>query len=173
MAINCNTFSAVAIECKDNIGGLKKLWVTAYDEFTYTVSGTTGTNAGIVATIHSGLTAFFELNPVRYSASATETQAIDTTNSLWKQSIVATFIKNEAAKRNLMLSLAKSIVVAIGKDRNDRYWLYGSDIGLQVATTQTTGAAAADKNIWTVTLEADEAYPAYEVSASAMTLLDV
>ena len=173
MAINCNTFSSVAIECKDNIGGLKKLWVGAYDGFTFTLSGTTGDPAGLVQSFVTGLTTLYELNPVRYSASATETQAIDTTNSLWKQSIVSTYIKNEAHKRNLMLSLAKSIVVAIGKDRNDRYWLYGSDIGLQVATTQTTGAAAADKNIWTVTLEADEAYPALEVSAAAMTTYDV
>lgn len=169
MAINCNTFTNISIECKTSIGGCKKLFVGAFDGFSYTLSGTTGDSAGLVTVLTTGLTTLYELNPVRYSATVTETQAIDTTNSLWAQSIISTFIKNEASKRNLMLSLGKSIVVAVVLDKNDRYWLYGANNGLDVATTHTSGAAAADKNIWTVTMEGNESQPAFEVSATAMT----
>jgi hypothetical protein len=55
MSIDCNQFANVALECKGNIGGAKKLWVGAYDGFSYTLSGTTGAEQGLVIALTTGL----------------------------------------------------------------------------------------------------------------------
>ena len=120
---NCNTFITVPQQCKDNIGGYKKIWIGAFEGFTFTLSGQTGDAIGMVTAIQTGVTDLYEMTPARFSSIAGEVQAIDNTNSVWKQTVTSIFVKNEARKRNLMLSLGQSICISIVKDSNGKYFL--------------------------------------------------
>lgn len=161
--VGCNTFSSIPLPCKDNIGGIKKCWLASYDGFSFTID--TGHTCTAITT---GITTLYQVIPARVSSSIAEEQSIDTTNTIWKQTITLVFPKNYTSLRNFVNSLGKSILVAVVLDRNDKYWLMGSDYGLQVGTKHESGTAEGDKNQWTITLEGTEKYSSVEVSASVM-----
>ena len=162
--IGCNVFETISLQCKDSVGGIKKAWVGAFEDFEFSA-----TTASTVVTITTGHTTLYQVVPARTSSSAVESQAVDNTNTLWKQTVSLVFVKNQATLRNFVASIAKSTTVVVVQDRNDSFWLYGSDNGCQVGSDQGTGTVESDKNIWTIKFEATESYPALYVSASAMS----
>lgn len=163
--IGCNIFEAISLQCKSNIGGIKAGWIGSFDSLESYTQDVDSIVTGM--TIASGST-LYQMIPARASSNATEAQAVDNTNTLWTQSISLLFSKNQATLRNFITSIAKSVTIVILQDRNNNFWLYGSDNGCQSATDQATGTAEGDKNTWTIKFEAKESYPALLVSASVM-----
>jgi hypothetical protein len=162
-SITCNVFSSIGIGCKDNIGGVKNAWVGSYNGFSFTIdSGHTVTG------ITTGTTTLYQITPVRTSSSATEAQPENNTNTTFEQTITLVYSKNQVTLRNFVASLAKSITVCVLQDRNNNFWLYGSDNGLQTASDQSTGTNENDPNSWTIKLHSIEQYPALPVSAAAI-----
>lgn len=170
--ITCNVFQQILLPCKDNIGGIKNAWITDFEHFGYTVTtssiGASDYNTIVTFATSSGSTGIYQITPARTSGNTTEDQVVDTTNTLWKQVVTLVYPKNQASIRNFVQSLGKSTIVCIVQDRNNLFWAYGTDNGLQVSTKHQTGTVESDKNTWTFGFEGTEAYPALPVSAATM-----
>ena len=162
IVIGCNVFENIPLQCKTGIGGIKNCWISSYSGFSITENAT-----NIVTGITTGTTTLYEITPARTSSSIVEDQAIDNTNTVFKQTITLVFV-DDSTMRNFVASIAKSIVVVVIEDRKGQYKIYGTENGLQVATTQNSGTVESDKNSWTIKLEGSEAYNAPIVSASVM-----
>ena len=65
--------------------------------------------------------------------------------------------KRDATTRNIITTLAKNKVVAVTKDKDGIYRMYGKNNGLYMgASTGASGAAAADANGYVLKFEGSE-----------------
>ena len=161
----CNQFQAVPAQCKTNMGGVKRAWITTWDQFAFTTDAT-----GLTTAIFSGATAIYEIIPARASSSFNQEQVIDNTNTMYKQTVELHIPNYKAYIRNLIWSLAQTPgIVTINQTRNDQFFLFGSENGLQFGSKVASGVAEGDKKETIMTFEGIEAYPALEIDPSVMT----
>jgi hypothetical protein len=140
----CNISNAIQLDCLDQIGGVKTLWVSS--NFDYT-SVTAGATAGITS-IAGGTGTFYEIQVAKDVASWTETFNISNTSgtAFFTQEVTIPVQKLSSEKRAQIQLLAynrASRVVVL--DNNDNYWFLGLTRGCVVsAGTSTTGTAPGD-----------------------------
>jgi len=140
----CNLSGALPLDCLDQIGGIKTLWVSS--NFDYT-SVTAGATAGITA-IAGGTGTFYEIAVAKDTASFTETFNISNANgtAFWTQEVTIPVQKLSSAKRAQLQLLAYNRASrCVFEDNNGQYWLVGLTRGCVIsAGTSTTGAAPGD-----------------------------
>jgi hypothetical protein len=151
--------------CRDNIPGLKRLFIGNYDDVTsYDVL------AGVITgCTQSGSTVFYEYKVNLNSSSLAQTPTVSVENGVayWTMVVTAIFGKLDVAKRNLAKIMAQGNVIIVAEDNNGTFWgigftrpayLSGGSLG--------TGTAGTDANAWTAEFTSMEQEPAYEVSSS-------
>jgi hypothetical protein len=140
----CNLSGALPLDCLDQIGGIKTLWVSS--NFDYT-SVTAGATAGITA-IAGGTGDFYQIEVAKDTASFTETFNISNANgtAFWTQEVTIPVQKMSSAKRAQLQLLAYNRASrCVFEDNNGLYWLVGLSRGCVIsAGTSTTGAAVGD-----------------------------
>ena len=164
----CNLSGALPLDCLDQIGGIKTLWVSS--NFDYT-SVTAGATAGITA-IAGGTGTFYQIEVAKDTASFTETFNISNANgtAFWTQEVTIPVQKLSSAKRAQIQLLAYNRASRCVFESNDGlYWMVGLTRGCVVsAGTSTTGSAVGDFAGYNgLVLQAMEPEMTYQVSSLA------
>lgn len=169
--LNCLLTTGFGVGCRDNSGGIKKVFLANWEEVTY------GEDANAVVTGISGGTIDFEFHEYTLQknvSSLTENITMDPANEtvVYAPEVMVVLNKLDQIKRNEIALIAKSLILAIVEDLNGKYWLVGKDRGLDLsAATRQTGVAIGDRNGSEFTLIGSEPTPFVEITRDAFEAL--
>lgn len=159
----CNLTAGIALGCRDNVGGLKTMWITDYTNIASITQ-----NTGDTITQISGSGTFYEFQLIRTSSQHTETvnASLENGTVFYQGETVTFFSKLEQAKRNILKTLAQSQRLAIVvEDNNGDYFYLGQTYGCYVtAGTSVTGLNLGDRNGYNITFGYLEPNPMNELS---------
>ena len=172
--MSCVINSGYSLQCRDNLGGIQKVFIGEYtgDDLSYTF----GTD-DIIGTFSAvGVTpSFFEFEQEIEVGSYQEAGQFSTENgtSFYEQTLEITLQRLDAVVRNQIKVLGQGKFRCIILDQNGRYWLMGAQNPVRVsAATPGFGKAYGDLNGAVITFTGKEPVPAYEVTeAAALTLI--
>lgn len=163
--MSCNLTSGILLGCRDNVGGLKTMWIT---DFCNIASITQST--GDTITQISGTGTFYCFELIRTSSQHTETvnASLENGTVFYQGETVAYFAKLEQAKRNILKTLAQSQRLAIVvEDNNGNYFYLGQTYGCFIsAGTSVTGKALGDQNGYNMTFQYLEPNPMNQIQGS-------
>ena len=166
MACKSFALSGIAIPCKDNMGGIKEVYIAKSADVSAVALNT---EASQIATITMESAAKFKTYKFRKgTANMTSTAASDEAigNFSVTTELALQFSKMETSKRLEIMAMCLEDVVVIVHDFNGRYWYLGYDFPVTAtAATAQTGTAATDLNGYNVTLSDTSAEFPFEVPA--------
>lgn len=169
--MSCVLNGGIAIGCDESTGGVKTVYIGAFNEataFTYDADSIIDT----VTTTESFYT--FKFKPQTASLTEEGTHSIENGTTFYTQNVAMNFHKMDATKRNRVLDLAYVPTHVIVETQNGDYWFVGLKNGANLtASTAATGQAYGDLNGYTVTLTALEPKMAYQLSQAAFDLLTI
>lgn len=162
--MSCLTTSGFLVGCKEAIGGIKAIYLGAYDTFANqaVIDGT----SNLVTSLPAGDVYEFQLP--KHTGSFTEEAAISIENGTvyYTQTIVASFHGMSAARALQLQNIAKGRNVLFVQDNNNNFWLCGNKDGVEVtAFTTQTGTAKGDMSGYTITFTGEEKDKAYLLDA--------
>ena len=168
----CVTLAGLALDCRDNVGGIKYAYVLPYSA---SISYTTA-NGNISALSVDGVsvtdisTTFKLFETPRQTGFITETGTFSEENgtAFYTQVASLTFNKLTSGSQTEVQKMGEASKLAvIVKDNNDRLWLVGNNNGAVVSTTTGgTGTAFGDRNGVTVEFTGIHPDPMYTVSVT-------
>jgi hypothetical protein len=165
----CNLSAGIQLECRDNTGGLKTMWITDYTNVTSITSST-----GDTITAISGTGTFYEFQLIRTSSQLTETvnASLENGTVFYQGEVVTYFNKLGQDKRNILKTLAQSQQLAIvAEDNNGQYFYLGQTYGCFIsAGTSVTGKALGDQNGYNMTFQYLEPNPMNQLSGSLSSI---
>ena len=161
--MSCNLAAGITLGCRDNAGGVNKVWITDYENITSVTKDGTDTITQI-----SGSGTFYSFELIRTTSEMTETinASLENGTVYYTQELTMFFAKLEQYKRNIIKTLAQSFRLAvIFEDNNGSYFLLGEEYGMFVsAGSNVTGLALGDRQGYNLTLQALEQLPMNELS---------
>lgn len=168
--MSCNLTAGIQLGCRDNVGGLKTMWITDYCNVdSITLNGTDE------ITQISGTGTFYCFELIRTSSQHTETvnASLENGTVFYQGETVTYFSKLDQAKRNILKTLAQSQRLAIIiEDNNGSYFYLGQTYGAYVsAGTSVTGKALGDQNGYNITFAYLEPNPMNELSGSPSSVV--
>lgn len=177
MAITCDITSGFTLACRDNVGGIKNIYILSGS-----VSNIVGDDNGLITQM-SGSGEFFQFQLTRQTGDFTETitPSLENGTVFYDQVINAPFHKLQSATRNQIKVLAQNpdlkIIVETnngGEDSVGQFFYAGQRNGLSLSGgTGATGTAFGDLNGYSLTFNGQEPLPASEVSGSNLsTIMD-
>lgn len=160
----------IAKTCDNNVGGIKKLYLTEKENVTSFTLASPGNY--IDDFTMDGSAVFYEFEFNKNTSTFTEVTTMDPTNGteLCTQTITLFLTRREKAKRDKLLLLGKfKELVCIIKDSNDIYWYFGETGGVMLTEKNSeTGTAKTDKNGYTLTFVGEEPEDANTVLEAAV-----
>lgn len=175
----CVLNSGTTLDCRDNLGGVKSVYIGSTTGEDISITASTGLATAISAqggsisiTSVADLTAspMFEFQQPRQAASLSETGTFSEENGVAFYTQVASIVVNklEGEKLNTLNILGQNTrLVVVVKDANDRYWVLGNTSGAIVSnSTSETGTAFGDRNGITIEFTGISPQPMYELSLS-------
>lgn len=168
--MSCNLTSGILLGCRDNVGGVKTMWITDYCNIT----GITQSSADTITNI-AGTGTFYCFELIRTSSQHTETvnASLEAGTVFYQGELVTYFAKLEQDKRNILKTLAQSQRLAIViEDNNGSYFLLGQTYGSFIsAGSSVTGKALGDANGYNMTFQYLEPNPMNELSGSLSSVV--
>lgn len=166
----CNLTGGIQLGCRDNVGGLKTMWIT---DFTNILSVTQDGDEFI--TQLSGTGTFYEFQLIRTSSQHTETvnASLENGTVFYQGETVTYFVKLEQDKRNLLKALAQSQRLAIViEDNNGSYFYLGQTYGSFIsAGSSVTGKALGDQNGYNMTFQYLEPNPMNQLDGTIASVV--
>ena len=168
----CDITSGFQLGCRDNAGGVRKVYILGDAGAEITAVTTAGTFAEIDSMTGTGN--FYEFELVKQTSTYAETinASLENGTVFYQQDLTLVFHKMEAEKRNQikLLSQAPDLKVVF-EDNNGKQFLLGQLNGLSVsAGTIGTGTAFGDRNGYEITLTGLEPEPAQELDGTLFTI---
>ena len=167
----CNNITGFTYDrCEPNLGGIRKVWVTNYEEGVATVADSGDTKGFITNIATASGTVWYEFPFRKNTASMTSTLNVGDEGGVYVTTeLNMVFSKMETSKRLAMVALATGEAMAIVLDSNGLYWFLGFDNAVTTsAGTGETGQNKGDANHYTVTLlDESREYP-YQISENAL-----
>ena len=164
---NLTSLAGIAVDCNASVGGIKAVYLTPYGDGLYT------TSADTVTAFTSGHTWYeycFRKNTSEYN----QTLNVNDNGSRYiSHEISLVFPRMEATKRAEMQALTYGDVAAVIQDANGNYWAVPLDE--PVSATEgagATGVQKSDNNQYSITLGAETADYAYQLTDTAITALN-
>jgi len=156
--MSCLATKGFGLGCKDNIGGIKNLYIGNMSDFAtgITFDNTTGEIDGLpTATLYRYALA-------RNSSSANEVGTPDEVNgtTFYAQTITAQLRKLSQEKRNELDNLIRANPIVFVQDVNNSIFVYGRQLGVTFGWTGQTGQAKGDLNGYILNITAEEPLPA-------------
>ena len=168
--MSCNLTDGILLGCRDNVGGLKTMWITDFCN----LSGITSSTASTITNI-AGTGEFYCFQLIRTSSQHTETvnASLENGTIFYQGETVTYFSKLEQAKRNILKTLGQQQKLAIVvEDNNGDYFLLGQTYGCYVtAGTSVTGQALGDQNGYNITFGYMEPEPMNQLSGPLSTIV--
>lgn len=169
--MSCILNSGYSLGCKDNTGGIQKVFIGSW-----TGSTTYALDADNVITgVTNGPTYYtFEQRNENAEYTSEGQHSVENGTNFWLQTVNLIFHKNEASIRNTLLLLAKSSLNVIVLDQNGKYWVIGKQNGAElIGSSSSFGKGYGDLNGVTVSIEGREPEPAHNLSDAAFATLNI
>lgn len=151
------SINGLNIACKDSsLGGIKAVYVGGFDEVIVTPnSGSTVADKNTVTVTMSGSAKLKKYTLLKNSGNlVSEMQTSDYAAPTFQNSVVISFAKMEAKKRNEVMALLLTPSRVIVEDANGTLFLMGKDNYVEgVAGTGDTGTSGTDNNHYEITLQ--------------------
>lgn len=166
----CALTSGRALDCRDSVGGIKRLLIT---ELANKATLTTTSGAISAFTLSTGKQ-FWSYEQVRETSNFSEAMLASVENGTlaYETTLTAIFNKGETSTRNQIRLLAQNRLMIIAEDRNGKYWLLGETNGAELtAGSYASGTAMGDRNGYELTFVAKEAEPMKEVASGLIATL--
>jgi hypothetical protein len=163
----CNLTQGFPIDCKDNVGGVKAVFIANKDNIA-TITEAAGVITGITM---DAATFFYKYDQIKETSNFAETITTNVQNGtvFYAQSVEVILNKLQTNTRNEILLLAQATSCIIVQDNNNKYWLLGKQNGLDLTGGgSATGTAYGDRNGYTLTFTGSEQQLGTEVQASVM-----
>lgn len=160
------TLQGIKLDCNPLLAGIKRLWLTYYDDVTATPDFDTHQVSAV--TLSSGVT-WYKYDFARDTSSLTSTLTKDDSNGTryYTNTITVVFNKLEAQKHLEVMALAAEKLAAIVEDMNNTKWFVGYDGYISASASETTtGASSDDRNGYNVTLDGTSAYLPFEFTGT-------
>lgn len=168
----CALTAGYSIGCRDGVGGIDAVFFTEFDNIT-SIAEASGTVTGITKATGKRFWKF-EV-PTKSSAAATSNPvgSVENGTLFYEQSIDMPINKRDATTRNIITALAKNKLIAVVKNKDGTYHMYGKNNGLYLGqSTGATGAAAGDANGYVLKLEGSEKDDFFVVADSVASALE-
>jgi len=166
----CALTSGRALDCRDSVGGIKRLLIT---ELANKATLTTTSGAISAFTLATGKQ-FWSYEQVRETSNFSEAiqASVENGTLAYETTLTAIFNKGETSTRNQIRLLAQNRLMIIAEDRNGKYWLLGETNGAELtAGSYASGTAMGDRNGYELTFVAKEAEPMKEVASGLIATL--
>lgn len=160
------TLSGIEVGCKDNMGGIKAVWISPLNDITFETADDK------ITSITGG--DFKKYTFRKQTGGMNSTLTVDDTvgTQYWTTELTLQFSKMETSKAVEINALTWTDTVTIVKDSNNKYWLLGYDNPVSTtASTAQTGTAYGDLNGYTLTLTDMSKNLPYELADEAVTAL--
>lgn len=167
--MSCQLTQGFLFDCKDNVGGIKKVWIASRDD----VNQITEAN-GVVSAITMLQNQFYLYDLVRESSNFSETVNTNVQNGtvFFAQSLEIILNKMQVNTRNEIILLGQNRVCVVVEDNNGRYWLLGRKNGIDLTGGgSVSGTAYGDRNGYTLTFTGSEQELAPNVDSSVIATL--
>lgn len=166
----CAVISGFSVDCRDSIGGLKKILIASFSNLNATTPYVF--TSDVITTVSMvGSTKFWAYDQVKETSSYNEAIQVSDVNGTrgYETTLTAVFNKSDTPLRNQIRLLAQNSLAIIIQDRNGKYWMMGQYAGAEMApSSHTSGTAMADRNGYELTFISKEAEPMFEISAAAV-----
>lgn len=166
----CNLTAGIQLGCRDNVGGLKTVWISDFCNIDSITQST-----GDTITQISGTGTFYCFELIRTSSQHTETvnASLENGTVFYGGELVTYFSKLDQDKRNILKTLAQSQRLAIIiEDNNGEYFYLGQTYGSYVsAGTSVTGLALGDRNGYNITFAYLEPNPMNALSGTPSSVV--
>lgn len=163
------TLKGIGFDCNANLAGIKKVYLTYYDDLTVTPDYATHSISSV--TLSTGVS-WYEYDFARNSSSLNSTLTKDDANGTryYTNTLTLVFNKLTADKHLEVMALAAEKLAAIVVDNNDHKWFLGADAYVTgTAEDVGTGASADDRNGYNVTIEGTSAYLPFEYTGEIVS----
>jgi hypothetical protein len=168
----CELSTGFTLDCKDGIGGIKKIVLVDKTEVT---SFTLDANE-IVTAINgpaSGDLYTYELPTQTGSFEETINFNRDNGTVFYTQTVNVMLQKLSSAKRLELQNVAQARVIVFVEDTNGNWWAVGYEYGADLSTgTAATGTVLGDMNGYTLAFVHEAAKRAYKLDGAPSTILD-
>jgi len=167
--MSCNIINGISKGCRDNAGGIVEVYIGNFPSG-YTSNEWYVESGGTVTSI-SGVS-LYEFEPTKNSSNWVENILSTLENGTIGYEVVLTmvFAKNDADKRNAIKVMGQANLIAIVRDKNEKYWLLCPQNGLELnGGSSQSGTALNDLNGWNVIFTGTEPQPAMEVSSTIIS----
>lgn len=160
----------IAKDCLNNIGGIKKMYITEKSNITFPLSlSSPGDEISGITMI--GGAKFYEYSFSKGTSSYTENTTDDaaTGTGLSTQTILLLLNRREKTKRDNLLLLRKKELAVIITDGNDINWFFGEENGMLLTINDGgSGTNRPDPNRYSLTMVGEEPNPANTVTDAAL-----
>jgi len=154
--------------CKDNVGGIKNIYIGSWDSSIYSELTQNGYgDGGIIDNdgAFNTVTVFkYELKSEANTFEETNEVSNENQTSFWTQTLTLSLKKQTVVSQEELVKMSKGQVVVIVEDYNGIYRAAGLYRGLDVQVNTTTGGAMGDMNGYTLTMTGVDPYPARHLS---------
>lgn len=161
--MSCLINDGYTLGCRDNIGGVLKVYIGNFD------SGQIyqfGTQSNDIVGVTGSTVSYYTFEQEMETAEFNQTGEYSTENGtvFFDQQLTLMFHKNTTALRDLLLVLSQANLSVIVTDQRSESWLMGLQNGVRaISGAQNTGKAFGDMNGITITLQGKEPEPAYRI----------
>lgn len=158
------------LDCRDNKGGVKSVYITEYANVTATLT------AGVVTTLTKASSKrFWKINQVKQVSELMQEGAgseAEGTNFV-NQKVTVVLHKLSAVMREEIFLWVQNKLAVVVEDNNGKYWFMGIDGGAYCNSySGNTGKEFGNMNGYTLTFEAVEGKLAPEVQAAIGAVLE-
>lgn len=168
MACSSITLKGIGLGCKDNMGGIKEVYLVKDDEVTISLD----VEKAEVAEIALAESATFKTYKFRKGTSSmTSTMTTDEAAGTMsvQTDLALQFSKMETGKRLEIQAMCMDSLKGIVLDSNGRYWLLGYDFPITAsAATANSGTAFGDFSGYNVTLTDNSKEFPYEIPSAVI-----
>lgn len=163
------TLKGVAFDCNANLAGIRKVYITYWDDLTITSAQTVESAHTITGVTLSTGVSWYEYDFARNSSSLNSVLTKDDVNGTryYTNTLTLVFNKLTADKHLEVMALAAEKLAVIVEDNNGKKWLLGYDAYVSGTAEEVgTGASADDRNGYNVTIEGTSAYLPWEYTGT-------
>jgi len=171
----CILNSGYSLGCKDNIGGIRRVYIGNFADDNIYVEDADNIITSMLNSTSGAITYYtFEQRQESGEFNENGNHSVENGTTFYEQVLSLIFTKNEATLRNTLFLLAKSTLSVIVETQNGRYILMGKINAVNMtASTVATGKAYGDLNGTNVTLTGKEPQSAQEISAAGFATLTI
>jgi ligand-binding sensor domain-containing protein len=157
--------------CLDNTGGVREVYLMELGNLaTYTEA------SGVITALTKATgKRFWKYQQIKETSEAfSEANGNEANGTLFfNQTVSIVLNKLQTATRNEIILLASNLLVAVVKDNNGKYWMYGKENGLFLTDGRSqTGKAMTDRNGYELTFTGAEPDLEIEVDSTVAAALE-